>query len=149
MIVFHSLNKDNLKQIVDIELSKVRGRLADRGLELVLTDEAKEFLIDKGFNPDYGARPLRRAIENIIEDPLSEALLRGEFKGKDTIRITAPLGAESKTLGYEGVNSKEGSPAAPAAATADGAGATEGAGATAKPEEPRPPEPALAGSDAT
>ena len=88
MIVFHSLNKDNLKQIVDIELSKVRGRLADRGLELVLTDEAKEYIIDKGFNPDYGARPLRRAIENLIEDPLSEEILRGSFKGKDTITVT-------------------------------------------------------------
>ena len=58
VIVFHSLNKENLKQIVDIELSKVRNRLTDRGLELVLTDEAKEFIIDKGYNPDYGARPL-------------------------------------------------------------------------------------------
>ena len=87
VIVFHSLNKENLKQIVDIELSKVRGRLADRGLELVLTDEAKEFLIDKGYNPDYGARPLRRAIENLIEDPLAEEILRGTFKGKDTITV--------------------------------------------------------------
>ena len=87
VIVFHSLNKENLKQIVDIELAKVRGRLADRGLELVLTDEAKEFLIDKGYNPDYGARPLRRAIENMIEDPLSEEILRGAFKGKDTITV--------------------------------------------------------------
>ena len=85
VIVFHSLNKDNLKQIVDIELAKVRSRLADRGLELVLTDEAKDYLIDKGYNPDYGARPLRRAIENLIEDPLSEEILRGAFKGKDTI----------------------------------------------------------------
>ena len=67
VIVFHSLNKENLKQIVDIELSKVRSRLRDRGLELILTDEAKEFLIDKGYNPDYGARPLRRSIENLIE----------------------------------------------------------------------------------
>src|ERR1700710_2022439 len=77
VIVFHSLNKDNLKQIVDIELSKVRSRLADRGLALILTDEAKDFVIVKGFNPDYGARPLRRAIENYIEDPLSEEILRG------------------------------------------------------------------------
>ena len=81
------MNKDDLKQIVDIELAKVRSRLADRGLELVLTDEAKEFLIDKGSNPDYGARPLRRAIENMIEDPLTEEILRGAFKGKDTITV--------------------------------------------------------------
>src|SRR5206468_2459552 len=60
VIVFHQLTKDNLKEIVDIELSKVRGRLRERGLELVLTEEAKEYIIDKGYNPDYGARPLRR-----------------------------------------------------------------------------------------
>ena len=87
VIVFHALNKENLKQIVDIELSKVRQRLRERGLELILTDEAKEFIIDKGYNPDYGARPLRRAVENMIEDPLSESILRGEFKGMDTLLV--------------------------------------------------------------
>ncbi|MBX6311330.1 MAG: ATP-dependent Clp protease ATP-binding subunit [Isosphaeraceae bacterium] len=87
VIVFHQLNKENLKQIVDIELSKVRSRLRERGLELVMTDEAKEYIIEKGFNPDYGARPLRRAIENMIEDPLSEELLRGSFKGYDTLTV--------------------------------------------------------------
>ena len=87
VIVFHSLNKQDLKQIVDIELSKIRGRMADRGLELVLTDEAKDYLIAKGYNPDYGARPLRRAIENMIENPLSEEILRGSFTGKNTIIV--------------------------------------------------------------
>ncbi len=71
-IVFHSLNKDDLKKIVDIELAKIRGPMAERGMELVMTDEAKDFLILKGYNPDYGARPLRRAIENLIENPLAE-----------------------------------------------------------------------------
>ena len=65
--------------MVDLELSKVRERLAEKGLTLVLTDEAKEFLIEKGSNTDYGARPLRRAIENFVEDPLAEELLKGEF----------------------------------------------------------------------
>ena len=88
VIVFHSLNRDNLKQIIDIELSKVRGRLRDRGLELILTPEAEAYLIDKGFNPEYGARPLRRAIENLIEDPLSEDILSGRYKGKDTIHVS-------------------------------------------------------------
>src|SRR3954464_12525849 len=68
VIVFHALNKFDLKKIVDIELAKIRGRMSDRGLELVLTDEAKDYLILKGYNPDYGARPLRRAIENMIEN---------------------------------------------------------------------------------
>ena len=87
VIVFHALNRENLKEIVDIELSKVRSRLRERGLELILSDESKEFIIDKGYNPDYGARPLRRAIENMIEDPLSESILRGEFKGFDTLTV--------------------------------------------------------------
>ena len=103
VIVFHSLNKENLKQIVDIELSKVRNRLADRGLELVLTDEAKEFIIDKGYNPDYGARPLRRAIENMIEDPLSEEILRGTFKGKDAIKVTRRRGRRHQAAQVRGV----------------------------------------------
>ena len=87
LIVFHSLNRDNLRQIIDIELSKVRKRLRERGLELVLTNEAEEFLIDKGFNPEYGARPLRRSIENLIEDPLSEDILSGKYKGSDTVSV--------------------------------------------------------------
>ena len=109
VIVFHSLNKENLKQIVDIELSKVRGRLADRGLELILTDEAKEFLIDKGYNPDYGARPLRRAIENMIEDPLSEEILRGTFKGKDTItvRVEGTATSSQASLKFEATSKNE------------------------------------------
>jgi ATP-dependent Clp protease ATP-binding subunit ClpC len=111
VIVFHSLNKENLKQIVDIELSKVRNRLADRGLELVLTDEAKEFIIAKGFNPDYGARPLRRAIENLIEDPLSEEILRGSFKGMDRITVLTEGADDTKRLKFD-ATSKDGSKAA-------------------------------------
>ncbi|HEX8204097.1 MAG TPA: ATP-dependent Clp protease ATP-binding subunit, partial [Isosphaeraceae bacterium] len=100
VIVFHALNKENLKQIVDIELSKVRGRLRDRGLELIMSDDAKEYVIEKGFNPDYGARPLRRAIENMIEDPLSEAILRGEFKGKDTLTVRLEDTPDGKKLTF-------------------------------------------------
>jgi ATP-dependent Clp protease ATP-binding subunit ClpC len=101
VIVFHALNRENLKQIVDIELSKVRLRLRERGLELVLTEEAKDFIIDKGYNPDYGARPLRRAIENMIEDPLAESILRGEFKGFDTLSVRVGDGPDGKKLFYE------------------------------------------------
>jgi ATP-dependent Clp protease ATP-binding subunit ClpC len=101
VIVFHGLTRENLKQIVDIELSKVRNRLRDRGLELVLSDEAKEYLISKGYNPDYGARPLRRSIENNIEDPLSEEILRGTFKGKDTIHVRAEGEGETLRLKFE------------------------------------------------
>jgi len=86
-IVFQSLSREDLQIIVDFELDKVFKRLTEHGFKLELSDQAKEFLIDKGYNPEFGARPLRRAIEHYIEDPLSESLLRGEFKGKNTIKV--------------------------------------------------------------
>jgi ATP-dependent Clp protease ATP-binding subunit ClpC len=87
VIVFRSLTKENLKRIIDIELSKVSKRLSEKNLTLVLTEEAKDFLIDKGTSLEYGARPLRRAIEHYLEDPLAEDLLHGRFTGKDTITV--------------------------------------------------------------
>ncbi len=86
-IVFHALTRENLQTIVDYELAKVFKRLTEHGLKLDLSERAREFLIDKGFNPEFGARPLRRAIEHYIEDPLSEAVLAGKFKGKKLIKI--------------------------------------------------------------
>jgi ATP-dependent Clp protease ATP-binding subunit ClpC len=88
VIVFRPLVKDDLHHIIEIELSKVRERLAARNLQLELDDKAKDFLIDKGFNPDFGARPLRRAISTYIEDPLAEALLAGEFESGQKITVT-------------------------------------------------------------
>jgi ATP-dependent Clp protease ATP-binding subunit ClpC len=72
-----------------------------------LTDEAKEFLIFKGYNPDYGARPLRRAIENLIENPLSEEILRNAFKGKDLVNITVTGQDENKRLNFEATTKRE------------------------------------------
>ena len=95
-IIFRHLTKEDLKGVIDFELSKVRERLIDRGLNLELTDTAKEFLIKKGSNLDYGARPLRRAIEQCIEDPLSEELLRGVFVGKDTIVVEGVMENEAR-----------------------------------------------------
>ena len=88
IIMFRNLTREDLKSIVDIELAKVRERLESQGLQLVLTDEAKEFLIEKGYNPNFGARPLRRAIENLMEDHISEELLRGAYKGKNRINVS-------------------------------------------------------------
>ena len=98
IIVFRHLNDDDLKHVVDLELGKVRERLLEKGLKLELTDEAKEFLIKKGSNTDFGARPLRRAIENFVEDPLSEELLKGEFAGKDTIKVEVKEVGDKKQL---------------------------------------------------
>jgi ATP-dependent Clp protease ATP-binding subunit ClpC len=86
-IVFKALTRENLQTIVDYELAKVFKRLTEHGWKLELNDAAKEFLIDKGYNPEFGARPLRRAIEHYIEDPLSEAVLAGRFKGRNLIKI--------------------------------------------------------------
>ena len=88
-IIFRHLTIGDLNQVVDLELAKVRERLNDRGLQLELTDDAKQFLIKQGSNLDFGARPLRRAIENRIEDPLSEELLQGTFEGKNLIQVDA------------------------------------------------------------
>jgi ATP-dependent Clp protease ATP-binding subunit ClpC len=87
VIVFHSLTRENLIDIVDIEVRQVQERLRDRGLELNLTQEAKEFLIGPDYNMDFGARPLRRAIEQFVEDPLSEEILKGAFKDKNTVDV--------------------------------------------------------------
>jgi ATP-dependent Clp protease ATP-binding subunit ClpC len=87
IIVFRSLTKDDLKMIINIELEKVFKRLKEKQLALVLTDEAKELIIAKGSSLEFGARPLRRAMEQLIEDPLSEELLRGTFAGKDMITV--------------------------------------------------------------
>jgi ATP-dependent Clp protease ATP-binding subunit ClpC len=97
-IIFRHLRKEDLKTVIDFELSKVRERLFDRGYALELTDDAKEFLINKGSNLDYGARPLRRAIEQRIEDPLSEELLRGAFEGMNTIVVDAVKNDAGKVL---------------------------------------------------
>ncbi len=102
VIVFRHLTGDDLKQVIDLELAKVRERLGERGLALVLTDESKTFLIKKGSNLDFGARPLRRAIENYVEDPLSEELLKGEFQGKDTIVVDVKEVGGKKQLVFEG-----------------------------------------------
>jgi ATP-dependent Clp protease ATP-binding subunit ClpC len=101
IIVFRSLTKENLKNIIDIELSKVIKRLKEKNLALVMTDEAKEFLIEKGTSLDYGARPLRRAIEQHLEDPLSEDLLRGTFAGKDTILVKTAGEKDDKKLIFD------------------------------------------------
>ena len=80
VIIFRHLTNTDLKEVVELELGKVRKRLLERGLKLELTEEARQFLIKKGSNLDFGARPLRRAIENFVEDPLSEELLERRIR---------------------------------------------------------------------
>ena len=103
IIVFRSLTNDDLKRIIDIELAKVCKRLLEKGLKLNLTEEAKEFIISKGSNKEYGARPLRRAIEQFLEDPMAEDLLRGVFAGKDAINVLVREEGGEKKLFFEAV----------------------------------------------
>jgi ATP-dependent Clp protease ATP-binding subunit ClpC len=80
IIVFHPLTKEEISQIVSIMLKEVRARLTEQEYELELTDEVSEMLANEGYNPSYGARPLRRAIQRLIEDPLAEEILSGALK---------------------------------------------------------------------
>ncbi|RMH25142.1 MAG: ATP-dependent Clp protease ATP-binding subunit [Planctomycetota bacterium] len=95
VIVFRPLTRDDLVQIVEYETAKVAERIKEQGLVLELDQAAKDFLIEKGYNPDFGARPLRRAIGTYIEDPLSEMLLSGELHGMTHIAATR-VGTEDK-----------------------------------------------------
>src|SRR5215469_12105318 len=102
VIVFRHLTVDDLKNVVDLELAKVRERLLERGLKLLLSGEARAHLVKKGSNLDFGARPLRRAIEGSVEDPLSEELLKGEFEGKEVVAVEVKMVGDKKQLIFEG-----------------------------------------------
>jgi ATP-dependent Clp protease ATP-binding subunit ClpC len=86
-IVFHALTREQIKEIVELEAAKVRERLAEYGLDLRLTDAAREFLAEKGFDADLGARPLRRLIQTKVEDMLSEGVLAGKFSSGELVVV--------------------------------------------------------------
>ena len=94
LVVFHMLEKKDLNQIVDLEVSKLVKRLKEKEIDLTLTAEARDLLSEKGFDPSYGARPMRRAVERFLEDPLAEALLRGTVKTGDMVLVTRKEGTE-------------------------------------------------------
>ncbi len=89
IIIFHGLTKEHLKQIVDIQIERLKKLMADRRLEIELTDAAKELLAEEGYDPAYGARPLKRVIQRRVQDPLALKLLQGEFQEGDIVRIDA------------------------------------------------------------
>ncbi|MCG3130502.1 MAG: Negative regulator of genetic competence ClpC/MecB [Phycisphaerae bacterium] len=109
MVVFRKLTHEDLTMIVDLEVKKLAERLRERSsLELELTEDAKNFLIDKGTDEKFGARPLRRAIEHYLEDALSEAILRGEYKDKNRVRVTVQTNEDGvKNLFFEGHRAAE------------------------------------------
>ena len=96
IIVFHELSEEQLRKIVDLMVKEVEERLAERKIELKLTEKAKSWLAKEGYDPVYGARPLRRVIERFVENPLSSQMLRGEIKEGDTVKVD--LGKEGLTF---------------------------------------------------
>ncbi|MCC6662017.1 MAG: ATP-dependent Clp protease ATP-binding subunit [Phycisphaerales bacterium] len=125
VIVFRPLTKEDLVQIVEYEVNKVMKRLLERGLKLELDQTAKDFLIEKGFNPEYGARPLRRAIGTYVEDPLSEMMLSGEFGEHNVIKISRRTDGDkpAENLFFEAVDGpKEPKPEKPEKAEKKGKG---------------------------
>ena len=96
IIVFHELTEEQLRNIVELMVRDLQKRLAERKLGVELTEKAKSWLAKEGYDPVYGARPLRRVIERYVENPLSSKVLRGELKEGDTVRVD--LGEEGLTF---------------------------------------------------
>jgi len=92
IVVFHPLDRPQIKQIAKIQLRHLENRLAERGIRLELTDQALEWLADVGFDPVYGARPLKRAIQHEIENPLARDILAGRFNSGDTVKVDVQNG---------------------------------------------------------
>ncbi|MFO7571002.1 MAG: AAA family ATPase, partial [Gaiellaceae bacterium] len=92
VVVFDALTRDQLAEIVDLQLERLRERLAERRIELETTDAAKELLAEEGWDPAYGARPLKRAIQRLLENPLARGLLEGQFGEGDIVRVDAADG---------------------------------------------------------
>ena len=88
-VVFHSLNKEHLKEIVDIQLQRVEKMLQSKGYSLEISPEARHYLADAGYDPDYGARPLKRAIQRELQDPLALEVLSGNLKVGDLVQVDA------------------------------------------------------------
>jgi ATP-dependent Clp protease ATP-binding subunit ClpC len=85
VIVFNSLTREHIHEIIDISLGKLFGRIHNLGFKIQLTESAKDFLAEKGYDSQYGARPLNRAIQKYLEDPIAEELIKGDMQAGDTI----------------------------------------------------------------
>jgi ATP-dependent Clp protease ATP-binding subunit ClpB len=92
IIIFHGLTKEHLKEIVEIQVSRLKQLLADRRLEIELTEAAKALLAEEGYDPAYGARPLKRVIQRQVQDPLALRLLEGEYQEGDRVLVDAMNG---------------------------------------------------------
>ncbi len=101
MILFKSLDRDSIHKIIDLELAKLYGRINDLGYQIEMTEKAKDFIVDKGYDEKYGARPLKRAIQKFIEDPLAEEIIKATLQEGDKIKIDLVDGQEELTIKIE------------------------------------------------
>ncbi|MGW8271963.1 MAG: ATP-dependent Clp protease ATP-binding subunit ClpC, partial [Thermodesulfovibrionales bacterium] len=110
IVVFHPLEKEHLHAIIDLLVDEVNRQLLERELSIELDEEVKQWLVERYFQPSYGARPMRRAIQREIEDPLAEEMLRGRFKGATRVRVVleesrpAFVEVEDRELFTAGIN---------------------------------------------
>jgi ATP-dependent Clp protease ATP-binding subunit ClpC len=106
VIVFHKLAKDEIKQIVELLLLRIRESLRERELQLELTEDAKDLLVEKGWDPSMGARPLRRAIQRYIEDPLADFVLRSELTAGGTVLVDRAPEGDDREVSIEVIQPK-------------------------------------------
>ena len=98
MIMFNSLTRENIHLIIDLELEKLYGRINELGYGIEMTEAAKDYIVDKGYDEKFGARPLKRAIQKLIEDPLAEEIVNSHLKEGDTIKIDKKEGESELTI---------------------------------------------------
>jgi len=132
IIIFSPLSKEQMREIVDLQMHEVRERLQEHAIEIILTDKAREWLAEEGYNPAFGARPLKRAIQKYVESPLSVHILAGEFSDGDT--ITVDVGEDSQIVFF-----KDGQPTSTKVLSEPGA--TDEEGEAEKPASDRVSEP--------
>jgi ATP-dependent Clp protease ATP-binding subunit ClpB len=119
IIVFHALSEEHLKQIVEIQLERLRKRLAERHIIIELTDAARTHLVRTGYDPMYGARPLKRAIQKEVETPLGRAILKGDVRDGQAVMVDLDPARGELTFTVKEIAQPEEAPKAEQAATGD------------------------------
>ncbi len=89
IVIFHQLSREQITQIIDVQLERLREMLRERNIQMILDDSARQLLAREGYDPNYGARPLKRAIQTLIQNPLAVKLLRGEILPGQTVKVSA------------------------------------------------------------
>jgi ATP-dependent Clp protease ATP-binding subunit ClpC len=107
MIIFHSLKREDIHKIIDLELEKLFGRILSLGYTIEMTDKAKDYICDKGYDEKFGARPLKRAIQKFIEDPLAEEIVKSTLSVGDKILLDLEDGKEELKVTIEKAKAKK------------------------------------------